>query len=155
MGLRSLPSPMLIIPRIRSFSSRLLTLGFHLLAAQLWPSTGTRCSTPVPAITRFIPRLRPAASFTTSLQPAINRSLARGILAVTAQDDSGNFCLYSHEGTTIIKVLATGDFGPFADTHARDYTATIGGERWADCFPGRCPLRFCRPLFGHAGRTKR
>ncbi|HEX4665865.1 MAG TPA: DUF11 domain-containing protein [Chthoniobacterales bacterium] len=59
-------------------------------------------------------------------------SAAGGMLAFTAFDDSGNSGVYSHTGSTITKVLATGDGGPFADLHATAYSPTIGTEAVSD-----------------------
>jgi len=53
---------------------------------------------------------------------------AGGTLAFTALDGFDHFGLYTHAGSTISKVLATGDSGPFADLHATVYAPSIGSE---------------------------
>lgn len=55
-------------------------------------------------------------------------SASGGLLAFTALDGADHFGLYAHSGSTITKVLATGDAGPFADLHATIYLPMIGSE---------------------------
>jgi uncharacterized repeat protein (TIGR01451 family) len=51
-----------------------------------------------------------------------------GMLAFNAADGVDHYGLYSHSGSTITKVLATGDGGPFADLHVASYAPSIGSQ---------------------------
>ena len=55
-------------------------------------------------------------------------SAAGGMLAFNAADGADHFGLYTHVGSTINKVLVTGDVGPFADLHATIYSPSIGSK---------------------------
>lgn len=66
---------------------------------------------------------------TTINSNSFNAYSARGgTLAFTALDGADHFGLYTHAGSTITKVLATGDSGPFADLHATSYSLSIGNQ---------------------------